>query len=94
MDTNLETALLERLATNVRQMRAHRKLTQDDIANAAGVSLRTYKRIEQGHQWPSHKDALVICAALDVPVTSLMERDPVQLHKALTNKKFISPLTL
>lgn len=94
MDTNLETALLGRLAVNVKLMRAHRNLTQDDIANAAGVSLRTYKRIEQGHQWPSHKDALVICAALDVPVTTLMEKEVTQLHKALTNKKFISPLTL
>lgn len=94
MDQKLESVLLGRLSSNAKLMRAHRELTQDDIANAAGVSLRTYKRIEHGQQWPNLQDAIKICSVLRVPVTALLKKEPAQVLKLLSDKKFISPLTL
>jgi transcriptional regulator with XRE-family HTH domain len=44
-----DSAILVELGTRLMHARLLRNLTQDDLANAAGVSKRTVERLEAGH---------------------------------------------
>jgi len=44
-----DSAILEELGSRIAQYRLNRNLTQEDLANEAGISLRTLVRIEQGY---------------------------------------------
>lgn len=60
------------LGDRVRNLREARAWTQEHLADAAGVSLRTVQRLEAGQGFAS-ETALAVAAALNVDVKELLE---------------------
>ncbi len=60
------------LGDRVKALREARAWTQEHLADAAGVSLRTIQRLETGAGFAS-ETALAVAAALDVDVRELLE---------------------
>jgi DNA-binding XRE family transcriptional regulator len=50
-------------------------MTLEAVADAAGISLRSYQRIEAGQRWPRVDEALKIAAALKMTVEELWRID-------------------
>jgi transcriptional regulator with XRE-family HTH domain len=63
----------QELAQRMRAARARAGKSQDEIAEAAGVSLRQYNRYETAHSAPREKQIPALAAALGVPVEHLDE---------------------
>lgn len=60
-------------AEKLRILRTNLKLTQQDIANLSGVSLRTYKAYELGERTPRNHEVLIKLAnVFEVDVDSLI----------------------
>lgn len=63
------------LAARVRDLRTERSWSQEHLAGAAGLSLRTVQRVESGY--PVSADTLLaLAAALDTPATELTRLVP------------------
>jgi putative transcriptional regulator len=56
---------------DVRAVRARRGLTQQDLAQATGLTRQSIIAIEKGRFVPSVHTALLLACALDVPVGDL-----------------------
>lgn len=69
-------------ANRVKPLREARAWTQEHLAEAAGVSLRTIQRLENGSGFAS-ETALAVAAALDVDVRLLLEADMDSDHRSL-----------
>ena len=67
---------LTRLAANVRRLRAERGLTQEQVANAAGLSLSDVGRIERGERDPGVRVLSKLAAGLGVEVEDLLRAEP------------------
>jgi transcriptional regulator with XRE-family HTH domain len=64
----------QRLATVLRQLRAKRDMTQEDLAKSAKVTRSYIALLERGHKKnPSLAIMKKLARALDVPVTELLE---------------------
>lgn len=48
-------------------------LTQEKLADRAGIDRQAVNRIEQGHSSPKVDNLIRIAAALDVPLSRLVE---------------------
>jgi len=59
----------------LRQVRIERNLTQQAVADAIKVELRTYQRYEQGSREPSFATLLVLADVLDVSTDYLLGHD-------------------
>lgn len=59
------------LAAVLRRLRTARGLSQEATAQAAGISLNTYSRIERGHTTPSWATVMQLADALDVSMAEL-----------------------
>jgi transcriptional regulator with XRE-family HTH domain len=71
---NMDMALAKHeLAQRMRAARTRAGKSQDEIAEAAGVSLRQYNRYETAHSAPREKQIPSLAAALGVPVEHLDE---------------------
>jgi DNA-binding XRE family transcriptional regulator len=66
--------VLLRPLEGVRELRERRMLSQQELANSAGVSLFTVQRIERGEGSVRPKTGRAIAAALGVSVESLLEK--------------------
>ncbi|MDO8185969.1 helix-turn-helix transcriptional regulator [Conexibacter sp. JD483] len=64
------------LAANVRRLRAERGLTQEQIANAAGLALSDVGRIERGERDPGVRVLAKLAHGLGVEVEDLVRRQP------------------
>lgn len=53
------------LKNHLKEMRAEKRLSQENLAKLVGVSRQTISSIETGQYNPSAKLALVLCTALD-----------------------------
>ena len=53
------------LKNHLREVRAERKLSQNQLAELVGVSRNTISSIETGQFNPTAKLALILCIALD-----------------------------
>lgn len=62
---------LQELAQNVRRWRTARKLSQEDLANAAGVSLPAIRNLERAKSEPRMKTVQAIARALEVKLEDL-----------------------
>jgi transcriptional regulator with XRE-family HTH domain len=60
------------LGARIRDRRLHRNLTQEQLAERAGVDRSTIQRIERGLNDPRHSHLLRIANALDVPLADLV----------------------
>lgn len=63
------------MKNNVREFRVRKKLTQQDLAEAVGVSRQSIIAVESGKYVPSTLLALKLAARLDASVEALFELD-------------------
>lgn len=66
---------LEVLAHRIRTLRAERRLTQEEFAARAGISISFVSMLERGERSPSYETLLQLAAALDVPACELFRGD-------------------
>lgn len=60
------------LGEHIRMQRLHRNLTQEKLAERAGIDRSTVQRIEGGHSDPKFSHLVRIAQALDVPLAHLV----------------------
>ena len=63
--------LAERFRTNLRQRRLDQQLTQERLAERAGIDPRYYQKIEQGGSVPTITYAYLLAEALDTSLDEL-----------------------
>jgi XRE family aerobic/anaerobic benzoate catabolism transcriptional regulator len=85
MITDHEHALLLALGTRVRLLRTARRMSQDQLGEAAGVTRVTTGSVERGDHPASLLTYLRLAAALDVSLFTLLddEREPRALARDL-----------
>jgi len=71
------------IALNLRRIRGFRDLSQEEVAEKAGVSLQNYRRIEKGNTAPRVNTLQAVAQALEVKLQDLVT--PVQ---SLTSVRF------
>jgi len=71
----MPVANLSALAARIRDLRLERSWSQEHLAGAAGLSLRTVQRVEGGYA-SSSDTLLALAAAFDVPATELTKLIP------------------
>lgn len=60
------------IGDNIRAARREAKLSQEKLAELAGMDRQAINRIEQGHQSPLVDNLIRIADALDVPLSDLV----------------------
>jgi transcriptional regulator with XRE-family HTH domain len=68
------------ISRNLKLLRASRKMTQDKLAEAAGISKNYVAEIETGRKYPSPRIYLSLSKALSVPPYYLLFDDREQTH--------------
>jgi transcriptional regulator with XRE-family HTH domain len=63
------------ISEQIRTLRKSKGLSQEALAQQAGINLRTLQRIEAGNAEPRGETLRLIARALDVPIESLSELD-------------------
>lgn len=66
-------ALRERFASNVRQLRRQKGMTQEQLANAAGIDRTFVVRVEKGHFSVSLETVGAFASALDTSPSRLLD---------------------
>ena len=66
-----EAQALQRLAQIIRRARAAAEMTQEDVAFAAGVSVRHYQELESGRLNPSFLTLRAVAAATGTTLAKL-----------------------
>lgn len=67
------------LARNLKSIRAQRGLTQDSLAEMAGISKNYLAEIETGRKYPSPDTFVALASALEVPPFRLIMEDLPEL---------------
>lgn len=67
--------ILKIFSTEVRKARNRLNLTQADMANEAGLSIRGYQKIETGEADPQLTTATAISGVLSTPISALLGRE-------------------
>jgi DNA-binding XRE family transcriptional regulator len=67
-------AALRKLARNIRERRISLKMTQEDVAWEADLSVRQYQALEAGRGNPTFKTLFSIAAVLKTTVAELLEK--------------------
>ena len=62
---------LDLLARRIRALRAERRLTQEEFASRAGISVSFVSMLERGERSPSYETLLQLALGLDVPAGEL-----------------------
>lgn len=62
---------LELLAHRIRSLRGERRLTQEEFAARAGISISFVSMLERGERSPSYETLLQLAEGLDVPACEL-----------------------
>lgn len=68
------------LATAVKELRARRGMTQEEVATAAGVSRGYLGELEQGRRRPSFEGVVRVARALDVELVELIQTYEARLR--------------
>jgi transcriptional regulator with XRE-family HTH domain len=63
----------DRFADNVRELRERRHMTQEQLAEAAGLHLNTISKLENKHREPKVTAIAKLAKGLDVPLGPLFE---------------------
>ncbi|MFP4106214.1 MAG: helix-turn-helix domain-containing protein [Phycisphaerae bacterium] len=83
----------EQLARNLWLLRTSRGLSQQEVADHAGLSRNAYRSIEAGRAEPRARNLQAIAQALDVPLPELLAAPPslegvrFRSHKAISRKQ-------
>ncbi len=64
--------LKEIISANLKALRAHSQLSQEEFAKKAGMQQRTYGRLENGENWQHLESLDMICKAYDLHVWQLL----------------------
>lgn len=82
---------------NLKEMRTEKRLSQQELANLSGVSLRTIQRIEKGESSGSPYVIRALCTALDVEpkfvlfeLDNVYEREPDNVDDRLGDESIIN----
>lgn len=59
----------------IRQVRLHRNLTQEGLAELAGMDWQAINRLERGHTSPMLDTLIRLAGALEVDLADLVRRD-------------------
>lgn len=70
----------KRFAARLSRIRKARSLTQQQVADAAGVSRQAVALAEVGQKRIRLSDAVDISDALDVPLLDMLSPEPMRLH--------------
>ena len=62
-----------RVSTRLKKLRLERELSQDALAQKAGIERKTINRIENGHFSPNLSTLLSVCKALKVKPSEVLE---------------------
>ncbi|MFA0125360.1 helix-turn-helix transcriptional regulator, partial [Vibrio sp. 10N.261.48.A2] len=65
----------------IKSLRTAKNISQDEIAEAIGVSSRTYMDYENGKNEPKLSKALAIAEFLEVPLTILISEEDEEGHR-------------
>lgn len=65
-------------ATQLRQARKRKKMTQKELAEAVGIRHNTVSNWEAGRNQPDSDTVRALCAALEVDSNYFFETDPVE----------------
>lgn len=57
---------------NLREIRMKRKMTQQSLADAVNIALRTYQHYEKGDREPSLSTLMALAAVLEVSTDQLL----------------------
>ncbi len=66
-------ALVKALATNVKKHRAAAELTQEDLAERSGISVRYVQQIESGERIVTLRTGVMIAGALGITLSELLK---------------------
>ncbi|MFL5818399.1 MAG: helix-turn-helix domain-containing protein [Conexibacter sp.] len=69
------------LATTVKELRARRGLTQEQVADAAGVSRGYLGELEQGRRRASFEGVVRVARALDVELAEFVQTYEARLRE-------------
>lgn len=75
------------LPANVRRLRSAKGLSQKALAQASGLSVAGYQKVERGESEPRYATARAIADALDVPVRHLYEPVRILRHVRFRSQK-------
>lgn len=76
------------IGKKMKEVRKRNCLTQEQLANKVGISLMSIRRYEKDERSPNMKTLKKIAAALDVPISDLIEGDAaatMQASQAILN---------
>ncbi len=59
----------------LRQQYGENGLSQEELANIAGIAVRTLRDIEEGRTNPSLESTIRLSIALDIPIDDLLDQD-------------------
>ena len=62
-----------RVSARLKKLRIERELSQDALAQKAGIERKTINRIENGHFSPNLSTLLSVCKALKVKPSEVLE---------------------
>jgi putative transcriptional regulator len=62
-----------RVSARLKKLRLERELSQDALAQKAGIERKTINRIENGHFSPNLSTLLSVCKALKVKPSEVLE---------------------
>lgn len=79
MDRSRASEGLRSIAANIRRLREKRGLTQEQLAEAAGLETRYVQTLESGRANPSAAVLIIVAGSLEVSVGTLFR--PAQLRK-------------
>jgi transcriptional regulator with XRE-family HTH domain len=71
-------SIVETFATNLRAVRRARGMSQVDLANTAGLSMRYIGRLERGEKAPTLTTLAAVAAALSVEPAELLAPVPAK----------------
>jgi transcriptional regulator with XRE-family HTH domain len=71
-------AALRKLAKTVRERRMSLRLTQEDVAWEADLSIRQYQSLEAGRGNPTYKTLYSVAAVLKTTVADLLEKTAIR----------------
>ena len=81
MEKNFRT-----FANEVRDKRAMKRLTQEEVANAIGVTRRAYLSFEQGktNKFKDEETMIKLCNLLEIDLPTIEEEKPLKFKPKIT----------
>jgi len=81
------------LGQNIRNLRAHRRYSQAELAEKADISIIYLSNIERGQKFPKPAILAQIAEGLDVEVYELFKPNHIPKAAAIDNKKYINRIS-